>query len=60
MNKEIERYDPIEYEEGIWYHMLDNNTVTLEFSQDVNYSFKIEKLTPEEIMKKYNINTFNK
>jgi len=53
--KEIEHYDPVEYEEGIWYHMLDNNTVTLEFSQDVDYSFKIEKLTPEEIMKKYNI-----
>ena len=55
MNKEIERYDPIEYDEGTWYHMLDNNTVTLEFSQDVDYSFKIEKLTPEEIMEKYNI-----
>jgi len=55
MNKEIERYDQIEYDEGIWYHMLDNNTVTLEFSQDVNYSFKTEKLTPEEIMEKYNI-----
>jgi len=55
MNKEIERYDPIEYEEGIWYHMLDNNTVTLEFSQDVDYSFKIESLTREEIMERYNI-----
>ena len=55
MNKEIERYDPIEYDEGVWYHMLDNNTVTLEFSQDVDYSFKIEKLTLEEIMEKYNI-----
>ena len=55
MNKEIEPYDPIEYYEGIWYHMLDNNTVTLEFNQDVDYSFKIENLTPEEIMEKYNI-----
>jgi len=55
MNKEIERCDLIEYDEGTWYHMLDNNTVTLEFSQDVDYSFKIEKLTPEEIMEKYNI-----
>jgi len=55
MNKEIEHYDPIEYDEGAWYHMLYNNTVTLEFSQDVNYSFKTEKLTPEEIMEKYNI-----
>jgi len=52
---EIERYDPIDYEEGVWYHILDNNTVTLDFSQDVNYSFKIEKLTPEEIMEKYSI-----
>ena len=55
MNKEIERYDPIEYEEGIWYHMLDHNTVTLEFSQDVDYSFKIESLTREEIIERYNI-----
>jgi len=53
--QEIERYDPIEYDEGIWYHMLEGNTVTLEFSQDVNYSFKTENLTREEIMEKYNI-----
>ena len=52
---EIERYDPIYYEDGVWYHILDNNTVTLEFSQDVGYSFKIEKLTKEEIIEKYNI-----
>jgi len=55
MNKEIEYYDPIEYDEGMWYHMLDNNTITLEFSEDVNYSFKIESLTREEIIEKYNI-----
>lgn len=55
MNKEIERYDPIEYKEDIWYHILDDNTVTLGFNQAVDYSFKIDSLTLEEIMEKYNI-----
>lgn len=45
----------MEYNEGVWYHILESNIVTLEFSEDVNYSFKVEKLTPEEIMEKYGI-----
>ncbi len=39
-----------------WQHFLRGGIITSEFTQDVIYSTRTEKLTPEEIMERYNIN----
>lgn len=56
---EIERYDPEDYTEILdkegWQHFLKGNIITSEFSEDVIYSIRTEKLTREEIMERYNI-----
>lgn len=59
MNTEIERYDLEDYTEILnkegWQHFLKGNIITSEFSEDVIYSIRTEKLTREEIMERYNI-----
>lgn len=58
-NLEIERYDPKDYTEILdkegWQHFLKGNIITSEFSEDVIYSIRNERLTREELMKRYNI-----
>ncbi len=38
-----------------WQHFLKGDIITSEFSEDVIYSLKTEKLTREEIQKRYGI-----
>lgn len=48
---EIEYIDPVDYEDCI--HFLEGHIPTKEFSKDVVYSIKVEKLTKEEILERY-------
>ena len=51
--KEVEIKDPLEGEG--WQHFLKGDIITSEFSEDVIYSIRTEKLTRDEIQERYNI-----
>ena len=51
--KEVEIKDLLEGEG--WQHFLKGDIITSEFSEDVIYSIRTEKLTREEIQERYNI-----
>ncbi len=36
-----------------WQHFLEGNIITSDFNEDVVYSIKTEKLTPDEIIERY-------